>query len=140
MVISLLITDVQFQKVQLTEAADGFLCFFLLPVHMVVSLAFVTSCCNQEALICIFFGQEPSDDDVSICFVPSYPMEPTLFMVSIYVVTASSRGASIVLLKLRDLKAARQRLSHDCLGSTRISCQVFGDECMSRWCSALSQS
>lgn len=70
---------------------------------MVVCLAFLTSCCDQEALIFVFFGQEPSDDDVSICFVPSYPVESTLFMVSMYVVTASSRGASIVL-KLRALK------------------------------------
>lgn len=68
------------------------------------SLAFLTSCCNKEALIFIFFGQEPSDDDVSICFVPSYPVESTFFMVSMYVATASSRGASIVLLKLRALK------------------------------------
>lgn len=64
----------------------------------------MTSCCNQEALIFIFFGQEPSDDVVSICFVWSYPMESTLFVVSMYVVTTSSRGASIVLLKLRALK------------------------------------
>lgn len=44
------------------------------------------------------------DDDVSVHFVPSYPIELTLFMVSMYVVAASSRGASIVLLKLGALK------------------------------------
>lgn len=74
---------------------------------MVVSLAFWTRCCNQQALIFGFvvFTQKPSDDDddITIWFVPSYPMEFTL-VVSIYVVTASSGGASIVLLKLQALR------------------------------------
>lgn len=48
-------------------------------------------------------GLEPSHD-ASNGFVPSYPLESTLFMVSMYAVTASSRGASIVLLKLGALK------------------------------------
>lgn len=58
---------------------------------------------GSSAFFFFFFGSG-ADEDVSICFVPSYPMELTLFMVSMYVVTASSRGASIVLLKLRALK------------------------------------
>lgn len=55
----------------------------------------------------IFFGlfaQKASHDDITIWFVPSYPVELTLLVVNIYVVTACSRDASIVLLKLRALK------------------------------------
>lgn len=64
-------------------------------------------------LLNLFFGQGQSDC-VDICFVMSYPMESTLLMVCIYVLTTSSRSASIVLLKLKALKQ-QDRLSHDCL-------------------------
>lgn len=74
--------------------------FLLLALHVVVCLAVWTSCCKQEALILFFFGQESCSDDVCICFVPSYPMESALSWSALCVGTASSRGASIVLLKL----------------------------------------
>lgn len=59
--------------VRLIEAADGFLCFFFLTLHKVVSSAFFTKC-NYEVMIFVsnlFFVQEQSDDDVDICFVMS---------------------------------------------------------------------
>lgn len=72
-----------------------------------------------------FFGQEQSDVDIR--FVMSYPMESTLLMVCMYVVTASSRSASIVLLKLRALK----QQDRDLVMTVWINCQIFGDHCVS---------
>lgn len=111
--------------------------FLLLALHMVVSLAVWTSCCKQEALILWVFGQESCSDDV--CFVPSYPMESALFLVSIVCRDSFFRGCQHCSPKAWSPKAAVQRLTHDGLGSTRICCQVFGDECMCHWCSPLSQ-
>lgn len=111
----------------------------LLALHVVVCLAVWTSCCKQEALILFFFGQESCNDDVCICFVPSYPMESALFLVSIVCRDSLFKGCQHCSPKAWSPKAAVQRLTHDGLGSTRICCQVFGGECMCHWCSPLTE-
>lgn len=113
--------------------------FLLLALHVVVCLAVWTSCCKQEALILFFFGQESCSDDVCICFVPSYPMESALFLVSIVCRDSLFKGCQHCSPKAWSPKAAVQRLTHDGLGSTRICCQVFGGECMCHWCSPLTE-
>lgn len=63
----------------------------------------------------------------------SHPMESTHFTVSVSAVTASSRGASIVLLKLRALK---QR-GRDLVMTVWMSCQALGDQRVSLMFSSL---
>lgn len=114
--------------------------FLLLALHVVVCLAIWTSCCKQEALIFIyFFGQESCSDDVCICFVLSYPMESALFLVSIVCRDGFFRRCQHCSPEAWSPKAAAQRLSHSGVGSARIHCQVFGDECMCHWWHCLTE-
>lgn len=114
--------------------------FLLLALHVVVCLAVWTSCCKQEALIFVFFfGQESCSDDACICFVPSYPIESALFLVSIVYRDSFFKGCQHCSPKAWSPEAAGQRLSHDGVSSARIHCQVFGDGRMCHWCSPLSQ-
>lgn len=64
----------------------------------------------------------------------SHPVESTHFTVSVSAVTASSRGASIVLLKLRALK---QR-GRDLVMTVWMSCQALGDQRVSLMFSSLT--
>lgn len=139
MVLSLLVSDVQFWKVHLLMVPCASSCCFCTwwclwhfgpdaPTRKLWFFHFLWFVCSESIswwyhhLVCSILSRGiDTSCGQHIC-------SDSLF-----------KGCQHCSSKASSPKAARQRLSHGCLGCTRISCQVFGGENMSHWCSPLSQ-